>query len=99
MLFKNLGPSLSSDLIKSALAATYAHWENRYGALPEERLRTEIGIKVHSRNPGYCYKMAGWGDGIVVKGKLYLYAPRERKYDRISKAQGSLFNATNKEQP
>lgn len=76
MLFRNLGKTRSSDLIKSALAATYSHWLDRYGELPGVRLRTEIGINaVRSRNAGYCYKCAGWGEGRVVRGKLYLYAP------------------------
>tara|TARA_R100000234_G_scaffold112349_1_gene85935 strand:- start:628 stop:870 length:243 start_codon:yes stop_codon:yes gene_type:complete len=76
MLFRNLGPHLSSDLIRTATIETYRHWVNKYEALPDVRLRTEIGIKaVKSRNPGYCYKCAGWGEGRVVRGKLYLYAP------------------------
>ena len=76
MLFRNLGQHRSSYLIQTALADTYLAWKTRYGELPAERLRTEIGIKeVKSENPGYCYKCAGWGDGRVVRGKLYLYAP------------------------
>lgn len=76
MLFRNLGPHRSSDLIRSALARTYEEWIKRYGALPEERLRTEIGIKaIRSSNPGYCYKIAGWTVDRVVRGKLYLWAP------------------------
>jgi hypothetical protein len=45
MVFRNLGGGLSSDLIREALELTYVEWERRYGALPPERLRTEIGIK------------------------------------------------------
>lgn len=76
MLFRNLGPCRSSDLITSALARTYEEWVKRYGALPPERLRTEIGIgAVKSANPGYCYKVAGWTKDRVVRGKLYLWAP------------------------
>ena len=76
MVFRNLGAGLSSDLIHDALAATYREWAKRYGALPLETLRTEIGIKsVRSSNPGYCYKMAGWHSPRVVRGKLYLTAP------------------------
>jgi hypothetical protein len=76
MLFRNLGAGLSSDLIRSATAATYEHWLARYGELPPERLRTEIGIKeVRSSNPGACYKIAGWTVDRVVRGKLYLWAP------------------------
>jgi len=76
MLFRNLGSALSSDLIRAALPKTYEEWVKRYGALPKERLRTEIDIRaVKSTNPGYCYKMAGWTVDRVVRGKLYLWAP------------------------
>ncbi len=76
MLFRNLGAGLSSDLIVSATEATYRFWTERYGALPAERLRTEIGMReVRSKNPGYCYKVAGWEPDRVVRGKLYLWAP------------------------
>ncbi len=76
MIFRNLGAGLSSDLIRAALERTYVEWAKRYGELPAERLRTEIDLRaVQSRNPGYCYKMAGWGDGIKKRGKLFLYAP------------------------
>jgi hypothetical protein len=79
MIFRNLGAGLSSDLICSATARTYEEWEKRYGALPEERLRTEIDVRaVRSPNKGYCYKVAGWVPDRVVRGKLYLWAP-ERK--------------------
>lgn len=76
MLFRNLGAGLSSELIRSAVVETYARWVERYGALPLERLRTEIGIAAaQSRNPGYCYKVAGFRKDRVVRGKLYLWAP------------------------
>jgi hypothetical protein len=77
MMFRNLGAGLSSDLVRSATERTYEEWIKRYGALPAERLRTEIGIKeVRSSNPGCCYLMAGWERDKVVRGKLYLWAPR-----------------------
>ncbi len=76
MIFRNLGAGLSSDLIRAALDMTYVEWMQRYGELPSERLRTEIDLKaVKSRNPGYCYKCAGWGDAVKKRGKLFLYAP------------------------
>lgn len=76
MLFRNLSGLLSSDLIRTATANTYTAWIERYGALPPERLRTEIGIKaVKSKNPGYCYLCAGYVKDRVVRGKLYLWAP------------------------
>lgn len=76
MLFRNLGAGLSSDLIASATSETYMRWLERYGELPTERLRTEIGITaVRSTNPGYCYLKAGWTKDRVVRDKLYLFAP------------------------
>ncbi len=78
MLFRRLPscPARASDLIESATRATYIVWSLRYGAMPPERLRTEIGISaVQSSNPGYCYKMAGYVKDRAVRGKLYLWAP------------------------
>lgn len=76
MLFRNLGAGLSSDLIREATDMTYREWLKRYGELPAERLRTEIGVKeIRSTNPGYCYMMAGWERGEAKRGKLFLYAP------------------------
>lgn len=78
MIFRRLPgcPVRASDLIRSATEATYIAWVQRYGELPEERLRTEIGISaVKSTNPGYCYKLAGYEVDKVVRGELYLYAP------------------------
>jgi hypothetical protein len=78
MLFRNLGPRLSSELIREALLRTYSEWAMRYGALPQERLRTEIDIRrIKSTNPGYCYRCAGWVPDRVVRGKLYLWAPEK----------------------
>lgn len=77
-MFRNLGTGLSSDLIRSALRRTREEWVRRYGALPAERLRTEIDVRaVRSPNPGYCYKVAGWTKDRVVRGKLYLWAPED----------------------
>lgn len=83
MMFRNLGAGLSSDLIQEATERTYVEWVKRYGALPEERLRTEIGVRsVQSANPGYCYQRAGWtferdagGRRAVRGGKAFLWAP------------------------
>lgn len=74
MLFRNLGAGLSSELIIAATTETYRHWAARYGELPTERLRTEIGLS--GRRTGYCYRLAGWEDDRVVRGKLYMWAPR-----------------------
>lgn len=78
MLFRNLGPRLSSILISEALVETYRYWKEKYGSLPTVRLRTEVDIrKVKSSNPGYCYQCAGWEKEKIVRGKLYLLAPRK----------------------
>lgn len=75
-MFRNLGAGLSSDLIRGALAMTYVEWMKRYGGLPLERLRTEVDVQaVRSRNPGFCYMVAGWERGETKRGKLFLYAP------------------------
>jgi hypothetical protein len=80
MMFRNLGAGLSSDLIREAYAMTLTEWQRRYGILPDERLRTEIGVKhIASRNPGYCYLMAGWEKGATRNGKLFLWAPLEAR--------------------
>ena len=89
MMFRNLGAGLSSDLIREATEETYRQWIVRYGSLPIERLRTEIGVaSVRSSNPGYCYMRAGWEKGKTMNrrtgrlvdeirnGKLFLYAPQ-----------------------
>ena len=76
MLFRNLYAGTASDLIREATARTYEEWLKRYGTLPTERLRTEIGIgAVKSEEPGRCYRLAGWVDDRVVRGKLYMWAP------------------------
>lgn len=79
MMFRRLPECryVASELIATATQMTYIEWRNRYGELPPERLRTEIDIKrVKSMNPGYCYKVAGYEKDRVVRGKLYLWAPK-----------------------
>ena len=76
MLFRNLGQRLSSELIVEATELTYQLWVEKYGELPAERLRTEIGMRsVKSTNPGFCYIMAGYTKDRIVRGKLYMWAP------------------------
>jgi hypothetical protein len=76
MLFRNLGSALSSDLIKLAVAKTYLEWSHRYQKLPLEILRTEINPnKIRSKNPGYCYKVAGFHNTRKIREKVYLDAP------------------------
>lgn len=76
MMFRNLYAGVASELIKEATERTYEEWRVRYGELPTERLRTEIGLRsVKSSDPGRCYRLAGWVDDRIVRGKLYMLAP------------------------
>lgn len=76
MLFRNLGSNLSSDLIRTAVRRTLEEWASRYGELPSERLRTEVdAARIKSKNPGFCYKKAGWVAVKKVGSKIYLEAP------------------------
>lgn len=53
-VFRNEGPQLSSDLIRSADAIADARW-------PGERHYTYVNPRrVASRNPGWCFMVAGW---------------------------------------
>jgi hypothetical protein len=62
-----------------AVWACIWHWVARYGALPEERIRTEIGVRsVRSRNPGYCYERAGYEPLRDANGRRVLIPRTQR---------------------
>lgn len=91
MMFRNLYAGVASELIREATERTYEEWVKRYGGLPLERLRTEIGIKsVRSEDPGRCYRLAGWVDAGVVGGKLYMWAPRREALLNIDQNLASV---------
>ena len=53
-VFRNEGPRLSSGLILAAEKMALARW-------PGSRLFTFINKSmIRSKNPGYCFKVAGW---------------------------------------
>lgn len=53
-IFRNEGPTLSSELIREAVKRAWAKW-------PGERLFTFVDPKsVGSSNPGWCFIQAGW---------------------------------------
>ncbi len=66
-IFRNEGDLLSSKLILEAEDLAWQRW-------PRERLYTYVNPrKIQSDNPGYCFKMAGWGTcGITTKGLVVL---------------------------
>ena len=72
-MFRNEGGGLSSELIQEAHLLSLALW----GATPRDGLITFIRPdRVRSRNPGYCYKRAGWAvNGAARDGKPRLRAP------------------------
>ncbi len=55
-IFRNEGPELSSDLIRSAMTLT----EQRWGHRPDGWVTWVDPRKVTSPNPGYCFLKAGW---------------------------------------
>ncbi len=56
-IFRNEGPALSSTLILAAMELTERLW----GDPPPDGWLTFVDTrKVRSRNPGYCFKQAGW---------------------------------------
>jgi hypothetical protein len=53
-VFRNEGPTLSSELIRQADELAWGRW-------PGERLWTYVDPReIRSTNPGYCFLMAGW---------------------------------------
>lgn len=69
--FRNESPHLSSELIRQACLIADALW-------PGRRRYTEVDPQeVRSRNPGYCFLVAGWRRcGHTRSGKLVLeYVP------------------------
>ena len=53
-VFRNEGPTRSSDLIVSAVRVAKTRW-------PDERFYTYVNPgRIRSPNPGYCFKQAGW---------------------------------------
>ena len=66
-IFRNESDRLSSDIILEAEGIAFERWGRA-------RLYTYVDPrKVHSPNPGYCFKVAGWKfAGISTKGKHLL---------------------------
>jgi hypothetical protein len=60
-VFRNEGPTLSSDLIGQACEIAWRRW-------PGERLYTFVNPRrVRSTNPGYCFIRNGWRPCGVTK--------------------------------
>lgn len=68
-LFRNEGPILSSQLVTEAVAATRWFWPN----IPDLGMVTVIDDKKtrHKRDPGRCYRKAGFRPVGKTKGGLF----------------------------
>lgn len=66
-VFRNESPVLSSTLILEAEVYAWERW-------PGERLYTYINVRaIKSRNPGYCFKQAGWRYcGVTKWNRLHI---------------------------
>jgi hypothetical protein len=76
-LFRNEGAGLASTLIVEAVLATLRIWPEP----PPEGLVTfvDAGCVKAKRDPGYCYKMAGFEKVGMTKGGLIAWhLPHER---------------------
>ncbi len=66
-VFRNEGKVLSSRLILEAEQLAWGRW-------PGERLYTYVNPRaVRSRNPGYCFQMAGWRKCGETKRGLLIF--------------------------
>ena len=66
-IFRNESPHLSSDMILDAEEIAWRRW-------PQARFFTYVKSEaIKSRNPGYCFKRAGWRQcGITKVNKLVI---------------------------
>lgn len=69
-LFRNEGAGLSSDLITAAVAVTRAVWTP-----PPLGIVTFVDAAAvrHKRDPGRCYRKAGWRHVGFTAGGLWVY--------------------------
>lgn len=56
-MFRNEGPQLSSGLILAAMEATESYWADNP---PPQWITWVAPDLVQSRNPGFCFRQAGW---------------------------------------
>ncbi len=68
-MFRNESEHLSSALIQLAVSATVAHWPD----VPAEGFVTFVDAKKtrRKRDPGRCYRKAGWRPAGMTKGGLH----------------------------
>jgi hypothetical protein len=65
-IFRNESPRLSSEVILEAERFAVEHWG------PNRAFTFINPEKIRSRNPGYCFKCAGWSSAGMSKQRAYL---------------------------
>lgn len=89
-LFRNEGAGLSSELITEAVAATLAHWD----APPLGIVSFVNADKVrHKRDPGRCYRKAGWRHVGFTQGGLHVFQQLPAEMPSPSPAHAGLLFA------
>ncbi|MDE2096948.1 MAG: hypothetical protein KGL39_06855 [Patescibacteria group bacterium] len=70
-LFRNEGAGLSSDLIRAAVAETVQEWPD----IPALGIVSfvDAGKTRHKRDPGRCYRKAGWRHVGFTQGGLWAF--------------------------
>jgi hypothetical protein len=80
-LFRNEAPErhLSSELVREATRRTRLYWRQRYGCVPPVPLQTEVhpGRTRRKRDPGRCFRRAGWTVVGESRGLIVLEAPAD----------------------
>lgn len=67
-IFRNESPRRSSEIILEAEAMAFEKWG-------PNRMYTYVHPgKIASRNPGYCFKMAGWQNVRYIDGSIRISA-------------------------
>lgn len=76
-IFRNESGDRSSDLIRSATDITKDVWSCGTRKPKWVRLTTEVDPRRvrRKRDPGRCFRRAGWRDVGVVRGLLVMEAP------------------------
>lgn len=88
-IFRNEGAGLSSELIREAVAATRAEWPE----VPDRGIVTFVdATKVrHKRDPGRCYRKAGFKEVGSTKGGLIALQLLASDMPTAQSANGDLF--------
>jgi hypothetical protein len=78
-IFRNETAWLSSDLVREATTLTIDRWRRRFGWAGIPALQTEVDPRAvrRKRDPGRCFRKAGWRLVEERRGLVVLEAPRD----------------------